>query len=305
MRVADGYVPPWLACPFARLSLAFCCLCVWHTARSEPSLALQPLRVSENQRFLVSSDGTPLFWLGDTAWTVVQKCTRDDSPDQPSVRKFFETRARQGFNIIQCQLASDAASANAYGRAAFVDRRFDRPRVVDGPDNDYWDMADWFIAQAKAHGLYLALLPTWFDSVPNDDPLIEDPAVAYRYGHFIGSRYRNEPHIVWVLGGDPNRQRDCDVDHPPRLAATRAIAEGIADGAGGIERFDGKADYASTLMTYALLPHGKTGHGPHRPACRPPGESLVVRSANGCGGRGRDVSHSRHGTIHTAHKRRA
>lgn len=212
--------------------------------------ALQPLRVSENRRFLVTSDGTPLFWLGDTAWTVVQKCTRDDSAAQPSVLRYFETRARQGFNIIQCQLASDAVSANAYGHEAFADRRFDRPRIVDGPDNDYWDMADWFIAQAKAHGLYLALLPTWFDSVSNDDPLIEDPKVAYRYGHFIGSRYRNEPHIVWVLGGDPNRQRDRDVDHPPRLVATRAIAEGIADGAGGIDRFDGQADYASTLMTY-------------------------------------------------------
>jgi hypothetical protein len=26
------------------------------------------LRVSDNKRYLVKEDGTPFFWLGDTAW---------------------------------------------------------------------------------------------------------------------------------------------------------------------------------------------------------------------------------------------
>jgi CubicO group peptidase (beta-lactamase class C family) len=211
---------------------------------------LTPLRVSDNHRFLVTEDGRPFFWLGDTAWAVIQRYTREQTQNQPSVLKYFRSRADKKFNVIQCRLARDAETTDAYGHAAFVDKRFDQPRIVEGRDNDYWDTADWFITQARAHGFYLALLPTWFNSVPNDDPMIKDPAVAYRYGHFIGTRYRNEPHIVWVLGGDPDRRNDRDVDYPPRLVATRALAEGIADAKNGVNQFDGKADYSTTLMTY-------------------------------------------------------
>ena len=218
--------------------------------KSHESGSLPRLKISENARFLVTEDGKPFFWLGDTAWAVIQKYTREQSDNQPSVFKYFKSRASKRFNVIQCRLAGDVNTTNAYGHEAFVGNRFDRPRIVKGRNNDYWDTADWFITQAKEHGLYLALLPTWFNSVPNDDPMIKNPAVAYRYGHFIGTRYRDEPHIVWVLGGDPDRRNDRDVDHPPRLAATRALTEGIADGQNGTNRFDGKADYSTTLMTY-------------------------------------------------------
>jgi len=213
-------------------------------------VTLSPLRVSENHRFLVTEDGSPFFWLGDTAWAVMYKHVREQAPNQPSVLKYFKSRSDKRFTVIQCQLLQNAATADAYGHEAFVDERFDQPKIVEGRNNDYWDTADWFIEQAGKYGLYLALLPMWFNSVPNEDPMIRDPAVAYNYGHFIGARYRNQPHIVWVLGGDPDCRSNRDVDDPSRLAATRALAEGIADGKNGVNQFDGKADYSTTLMTY-------------------------------------------------------
>lgn len=42
------------------------------------------LRVSDNGRFLVTADGKPFFWLGDTAWHTFGKSVRDDSANQPS-----------------------------------------------------------------------------------------------------------------------------------------------------------------------------------------------------------------------------
>jgi len=125
------------------------------------------LRVSDNKRFLVHEDGTPFFWLGDTAWLVIRKYTREDTEKQPSVLEYLKSRAGQGFNAIQCQLACDAETTDAYEHEAFVDGHFDQPRIVEGPENDYWDTANWFIAQAKTHGLYLALLPTWFNAGPD------------------------------------------------------------------------------------------------------------------------------------------
>ncbi len=215
-----------------------------------PILGASPpaLKVSENGRFLVTADGRPFFWLGDTAWRFIGKASRKEVGDQPSALRYFEKRSAQGFNVIQTVVANVDLPTNAAGHSPFVDGDFARPRILPGPDNDYWDDVDWFVDQAAAHGLYLALLPTWNSSVPEDHPMVKDPAIAYRYGHFLGSRYRDRSHIIWVLGGDPQPSRDVGV--PERLAMIRAMAEGLADGTGGLDRQDGQADWTSTLMTY-------------------------------------------------------
>lgn len=215
---------------------------------SASAASLPALKVSDNQRYLVTADGLPFFWLGDTAWRLIEKASRVDVEDQPSALRYFEKRSTQGFNIIQTVLANIDIPANAAGHVPFVDGDFSRPRVIAGPANDFWDDADWFVDQAAAHGMYLALLPTWNSSVPEDHPMVKDPAIAYRYGHFLGARYRNRTNIIWVLGGDPPPPRDVGV--PQRLAMIRAMAEGLADGTSGVEGQDGQADWSSTLMTY-------------------------------------------------------
>ena len=37
------------------------------------------LKVSENQRFLMDSEGKPFFWLGDTGWLLFSKLTREEA----------------------------------------------------------------------------------------------------------------------------------------------------------------------------------------------------------------------------------
>lgn len=217
-------------------------------SRMASAASLPDLKVSDNGRYLVTADGQPFFWLGDTAWRLIQKASRTDVDDQPSVLRYFEKRSAQGFNVIQTVLASVDIPANAAGHAPFIDGDFARPRLLPGPHNDFWDDVDWFVDQAAAHRLYLALLPTWSSSVPEGHAMVKDPAIAYRYGHFLGTRYRDRSNIIWVLGGDPPPPRDVGV--PQRLAMIRAMAEGLADGTSGIDQQDGEADWSTTLMTY-------------------------------------------------------
>ena len=101
---------------------------------------------------------------------------------------------------------------NLYGHAPFIDGDFTRPLVRPGPDNDYWDYADYLIRRAREHGLYMAIVAVWGNSLGEDDshPLVAEPETAYAYGWFLGHRYRDEPHIIWLLGGDtfgPRRDR--------------------------------------------------------------------------------------------------
>jgi len=61
--------------------------------------ALQPIKVSENGRFFVKADGTPFFWLGDTAWSLF------NHPKPEDVDLYLNDRAAKGFTVIQGVLA--------------------------------------------------------------------------------------------------------------------------------------------------------------------------------------------------------
>ena len=55
--------------------------------------AIPPLRVSDNKRFLVTADGRPFFWLGDTAWELFHRLTREDAV------RYLDNRARLRFTV--------------------------------------------------------------------------------------------------------------------------------------------------------------------------------------------------------------
>jgi hypothetical protein len=220
---------------------------------SDDPARLPRLQVAANGRFLVREGGAPFFWLGDTAWAIFEKGARKAAADQPPVDAYFRTRAAQGFTVVQAALIFEAWR-NLDGHSPFEDDRA-TARVRPGAADDYWDTASHIIDRSAAHGMYLAVLPAWMVNVPADHPLVRDTAVAYRYGLFLGTRYADRSNLVWVLGGDPHRN-GTDVDNPERIAITRAIAEGIADGVNAVDRHDGTADWSTTLMSY----HPKGGN---------------------------------------------
>ena len=72
-------------------------------------------------RFLMYEDGTPFFWLGDTAWQMFHRHTRE------SVRIYLQDRAMKGFNVIQGVCLAEhggLSSPNAMGEWAFLDDLF-------------------------------------------------------------------------------------------------------------------------------------------------------------------------------------
>ena len=103
------------------------------------------LRVSDNQRFLVKEDGTPFFYLGDTAWELFHRLNREEAA------RYLEHRARNGFTVIQAVAIAELdghKDPNAYGHLPLVDLDPTRPDVKEGPNNDYWDHVDYIVNQA-------------------------------------------------------------------------------------------------------------------------------------------------------------
>jgi hypothetical protein len=184
--------------------------------------------VSEDGRRLTHLDGTPFHWLGDTAWELFDKLDRDDA------ELYLRTRAGQGFTVVQAVALAeleDAKKGNAYGRLPLelgADGVPDPERPDVSGDYSYWDHVDYVVERAHAHGLYVALLPTWgsrFHRWPwEKEPEIFNATNAYAYGRWIGSRYKERPGIVWVLGGDRPLQTRRHFD------VVCAMARGLRDG---------------------------------------------------------------------------
>ncbi len=180
---------------------------------------LPALKVSGDGRFLTRADGSPFFYLGDTAWELFHRLNREEAD------LYLRNRAAKGFTVIEaCALAEhDLSTTNAYGELALRD--FDPHR----PNEVYFQHVDWIVRRAAELGLYVGLLPTWGDKVSKKwgkGPEIFDEASAADYGEWIGKRYAQQP-VIWIIGGDRNP------DTKQQLAIWRSMARAIKRVTGG------------------------------------------------------------------------
>lgn len=184
------------------------------------------LKVSENKRFLVTAEGKPFFYLGDTAWELFHRLNREEAD------RYLSDRAAKGFTVIQSVAIAELdghSVPNPYGHLPLNDLDPARPAVKDGPGNDYWDHVDYIVEKANSIGLTIGFLPTWgrywHDPVKDGKPLFTKEN-AEAYGKWLGERYKGKG-IIWILGGDRNIENDAQKD------VIRAMARGLRAGDGG------------------------------------------------------------------------
>ena len=112
------------------------------------------LKASANGRFLQFEDGTPFFWLADTAWLLFEKLDRSET------QTYLEDRRQKGFTVIQVMVLHEMFQKDVYGAAALLDDDTARPRILSG-EPDYWDHVDFAVDSAADKGLFLAIVPAW------------------------------------------------------------------------------------------------------------------------------------------------
>jgi hypothetical protein len=149
-----------------------------------------PLRVAEDGRHFEHPDGTPFFWLADTAWNGALRAAEADWAE------YLDLRREQGFSAIQ-----------------FVTtqwRGWPEAQVYDDADGqldvnvEQFRRLDRMLAAVNEHGLVAAPVMLW--TLTERDPgqtLSEENAIALcRYMVARWGAYN----VAWLLGGDGRYQ---------------------------------------------------------------------------------------------------
>ena len=180
------------------------------------------IEVAPDGRHLQEEDGKPFFYLGDTAWALFHRLTREEA-DQ-----YLRDRAAKGFTVIQAVALAELQgldTPNAYGELPLVNRD------PSTPNEAYFAHIDHVISRANQLGLTVGLLPSWGHYWRDGDRRIFDVESARSYGRFLGNRYR-DANVIWILGGDSNVRSDQE------RSIIDAIAHGLEDGDGQVSGTD-------------------------------------------------------------------
>ena len=179
------------------------------------------LKVSDNQRFLVYDDGSPFFYLGDTAWELFHRCTRAEAD------RYLVDRARKGFTVIQAVVLAELDGLNDPNVQGDVPLHDNDPAR---PNEAYFKHVDFVVERAASLGLTIGMLPTWGDKWNKGwgvgPEIFTGPESARAFGEFLGRRYKDAP-LIWILGGDRSVESDT------HRAVIAGMAEGVRAGDGG------------------------------------------------------------------------
>ena len=182
----------------------------------------QTLQVSPDGHRLVNEDNSVFFYMADTGWEFFHRCTKEES------EMYLKDRKEKGFNVIQAVVLAEIDGLNT------PNAKGNKPLINNDPlkpNEAYFEHVDWVIRKAEELGIYIAVLPTWGDKWRKQwgkGPVIFDTADKARgYGKWLGERYKNQPNIIWIMGGDRNP------DNEMHIQINRAMAEGIKEGDDG------------------------------------------------------------------------
>lgn len=167
-----------------------------NTDSTEVIVPVERLVIRPDQHAFETQSGQPFFWLGDTAWNLFHRLSRDE------IMQYYANRQQKGFTVIQAVLLMEQDGLNTpnwYGETPLHDNDPLRPNEA------YFARIDDYLRLAERYGLYVCVLPTWADKVTPGwgvGPAIFTEQNAEGYARWLAERYQGYPNVIWCLGGD-------------------------------------------------------------------------------------------------------
>jgi hypothetical protein len=176
----------------------------------------------------VDAKGDPVWFNGASGWYPLTEISRED------LAVYLDDRQARGFNALLLAIPVPpgyGGTADYYGNEPFADPDY---YGID-PVEAYWKNADHVLQQADLHGMTCFVVVTYLgygnDVIAGDtgwgtemaNAEAAAPGTMRAFGQWLGTRYLNQPNIVWVHGGDTNAH-----DRPGQFELLNSLAEGLA-----------------------------------------------------------------------------
>lgn len=167
---------------------------------------------------MIEQDGQYFPYLADTAWTLLQRLTREE------ILFYLDKRKAQGFNAVQVSAISELdgqRTPTPEGLLPFVGGN------VRKPCRAYFDKLCFVADACAARGMVLTLLPYWGDAFNRKwgiGPEIFTPGNSAAYGRHLAGRIGRRENIIWMLGGDR------PIETPLHREIIDATAGGLREG---------------------------------------------------------------------------
>ncbi|MDF2691898.1 MAG: hypothetical protein K0S65_281 [Labilithrix sp.] len=188
------------------------------TTRSALAPAYPLQRGPAGSRYLVDAQGSPFFWAGDTAWSLIAQVSLADA------QQYLDDRRAKGVNVVMVNLIearfSSNAPANIDGVPPFTARPFATPNAA------YFAHADAVIQAAAQRDITVLLDPIYLGAgcgIEGWCSAVQAATTAELrpWGRYVGQRYASYDNIVWLIGGD--------TDPTPVKSKVREVVDGIRE----------------------------------------------------------------------------
>jgi hypothetical protein len=153
------------------------------------------VRISSDKRHFIHQDGTPFFYLADTAWNGALLSRKEDWD------VYLRDRQDKGFSAIQIVMTQWLASAgNAEGRQAF----YGKEKIIIDPV--FFRRLDERVNAINEHGMEAVAALLWA-ATWNRDTLDLNPGTCLPddqlvlLARYMVARY-GAHHVMWLLAGD-------------------------------------------------------------------------------------------------------
>jgi len=209
-----------------RLGLSALTLLIF-AAGAEAEQPVFPVKVSENARYFVDQNGSPVFWLGITQWQIFREYTLEYA------RTILENAKDKGFAFVQAMLmgVGDGTKPNVYGEKPWINND---PLT---PNEAYFKNVDAVIQIARDNNVVFSV--TLYHQRYRKYITVDN---ARAWAKWLAQRYKNMPNIVWSMTPEAKQEF---------VPVLRELATGLHEGDGGLHLITFKPDpapYSSSFI---------------------------------------------------------
>ena len=159
--------------------------------------------------WFTDNNGQPKLWVASETWSLPANAGAWNGSGggtwEQDFDNFFSQRAAQGLTVCMTDLVGNTEQGGSYNNGNTWDNvaPFNTGQdPASGLNSTYWARYDYMLNSALAQGVTVALVFNQYDWATGCCYNGWTNAQCQAYGAALGTRYKNQPNLIWLFGND-------------------------------------------------------------------------------------------------------